>query len=264
MPLKTDSSAAPRPFAGRGAPSARPTRSADVEALQDGAENETFSKAEVLDLLKKSSADNYRQMQSLVDQLDHRQSTRMKATMGPVNSTLERLAKMGVKVDDETADNIRSQARLEALAADGGAEDDVDGNGRQVETNGRTSEANRGNGEPNLGNLIVQMMQQRGVFVLDTDPEAKLINVNEQDPQRLLQMASDAITAKVNRLAGVSSGADVSEDQTETETVIEPAGPGPNPKGKGSKGAKILAEGEPMDYLQAGYGESPEYPHAAK
>jgi hypothetical protein len=45
--------------------------------------------------------------------------------------------------------------------------------------------------------------------------------------------------------------------------VIDP-GPGPNLKGTGSKGAKVLAEGDPMDYLQAGYDESPEYPHAAK
>jgi hypothetical protein len=263
MPLKTDNSANPRPFAGRGAPSARPTRSADVEETQEGADNESFSKAEVLDLLKKSEAKGYQQAQSLVDQLDHRQSARMKATLGPVNSTLERLAKMGVKIDDEAADKIRSQARIDALAADGGAEDEFDGSGQQTEPNGRTSQANRETGGPNLGNLIVQMMQQRGVFVLDTDLEAKLIDVNEKDPQKLLAMADKAINSKIARLASATGGADGTEDQTETETVIEP-GPGPNLKGKGSKGTKVLAEGDPMDFLQAGYDESPEYPHAAK
>lgn len=261
MADKTNSSVGPRPFAGRAAPSGGQARPASTEATQESTENETYTKAEVEALLKQHKAETYQQTQSLLDQLDHRQAQRLKATMEPVNNTIAALEAAGVKVDPATADSVRSQARVNALAGPGGAEDDAEDQGRQTQANGRTSEANRGNGGQTLGNLIVQMMQERGVFVLDTDPEAKLINVQERDPQKLLSMAEKAISTKIARLAGV----EVPAEPTETESVIgtEEKGPGPNPKGKGTKGTKILPEGEPLDYLQAGYDESPEYPHAA-
>ena len=257
MPDKSTSTVGARSFAGRGAPSASPVRPEPTEATQEGAANETYTKAEVLELLKQSKSENYQQTQSLLDQLDHRQAVRLKATMEPVNRTLAALEAAGVKVDAATVDKIRSQARVDALTGPDGAEDDVEDTDRQAGARGRTSRAQPSNDEPTLGHLILQMMQERGVFVLDKDPEAKLIDVKEQDPEKLLAMASKAINTKINRLAGV----EVSEDATETDIVTEPAGPGPNPKGKGSKGTKVLADGDAMDYLRAGYNESPEFPH---
>lgn len=255
MATKTDSLAGSRMLS-RAAPSARPTRSADAEATQEAGEETTLTRAEVAEMLKQAKAENYQQTQSLLDQLGSRQSKQLKAALEPVERTLVALAKSGVKIDDDTADRIRSQARVDALAAPGGAFDDDEGFDQQIETNGRTSSAQRRDSQPTLGHLILQLMQQRGVFVLDSDAEAKLIDVTEQNPQKLLAMADKAINTKIARLAGVETPA----DQTETDAVPVQSGPGPNLKGKGSKGTKILPEGEPMDYLAAGYKESPEFP----
>jgi len=126
MPDKSTSTVGARSFAGRGAPSASPVRPEPTEATQEGAANETYTKAEVLELLKQSKSENYQQTQSLLDQLDHRQAVRLKATMEPVNRTLAALEAAGVKVDAATVDKIRSQARVDALTGPDGAEDDVE------------------------------------------------------------------------------------------------------------------------------------------
>lgn len=225
----------------------------EVSGEQDGKTPATLAeleahKAEVKALL----ATQYQGVQSLLD----RQSGNLKTALEPVNRLTATLEGMGVELTPAQTEQLR-QAEVMHTLTSGGKEKDIDGKAAQPgQAAGEPAPADDQPGV--LGKLAMDMMQQRGVVILATDPELELIDQETKDPKVFMDSVELALDTKIKRLA--APDANTGDD---AKTDAQSVGPGINPRGKGAKPGNLLPAKTPggnrtssQDFLQAGFQES--------
>jgi len=183
-----------------------------VTADQDTESNEssTITRKEVMDLMSQQ----FRQMQSLTDKMANNFDKALSEKLSNFNQNAELMKASGVELSDADLAKARQKILDDTLAATGGATSNPTDAG-QVSQQGTQSV------QPSAGvmdQMIAKIDKQYGGAVMETDPEAKLIKMD--DPLTFIETYKQAAEVKAKRLetpaaarlSSMATGANPSQD----------------------------------------------------
>jgi len=187
------------------------------EGTTEGAASKPVTLEQVQDLLSKQEQ-NLRnevgkQIQSQVDKADFRITDKLRAEFQNIDTTVKRLKDAGQEVSPQAVERMKQQALMDEFAGqhvqgDGSGKPDLAQGQKQGQPKGVIPQS------PIVATALA-LMQEEGVFIVDNDPEIKMIDLKTTSPKALLKSVEAAIEAKKQRLSGASTNGQPEKGKTE-------------------------------------------------
>lgn len=199
---------------------------------QEGEQGQTQPEYVTVDQARRMTEEAVQQAvskaQSLVDKSGNRLQEKIQAKLKDLESTLKVQAAAGIKITPEQEQALRQQVMVDALAE---VEEPAAQAGQTRET--QTQDAQAGQIDP-ISQAAWELMQERGVEILENDPEAKMLDFST--PYKFLLSVEKAVSTKEQRLQS-SSG-------EEPNKSVPPQARIPG-AGSGGPGNSLMPSGTP-------------------
>lgn len=226
---------------------------ASPEGATEGAAPKPVTLEQVQDLLSKATtnlrSEVGKQIQSQIDKADVRISDRLRQEFVNIDNYAKLAKDAGQEVSPETIKRMKQDAMMREFEGEQVQGQGSGGGSAQGQQQGQSQQQIQ---QSPVVMTALALMQEEGVFIEDTDPEVKLIDLKTTSPKALLASVQGAIEAKKQRLSGASN------EQNQTEQEGDAAKAAARNPGKGASAGKPVVGSSPdgltsMAYFKRAY-----------